>query len=114
VSNIVLILVVSVFMLVMMFVMRNDELKDLTDAERKTAPGSFARLSDGFVRYDVSGDATGGTAVLVHGFSTYSFTWDNTVHAIAAAGHRVLRYDLYGRGYSDRPETEYTKDLFDR
>ncbi len=25
-----------------------------------------------------------------------------------------LRYDLYGRGYSDRPDVVYNKDLFDR
>jgi pimeloyl-ACP methyl ester carboxylesterase len=26
----------------------------------------------------------------------------------------VLRYDLFGRGYSDRPLTDYNQDLFDR
>ena len=34
--------------------------------------------------------------------------------ALRAAGFRVLRYDMYGRGYSDRPDVDYTLDLLDR
>jgi pimeloyl-ACP methyl ester carboxylesterase len=30
------------------------------------------------------------------------------------AGFRVLRYDLFGRGYSDRPDTTYNQALYDR
>jgi pimeloyl-ACP methyl ester carboxylesterase len=34
--------------------------------------------------------------------------------ALANAGYRVLRYDQYGRGLSDRPNIEYTADVYDR
>lgn len=42
------------------------------------------------------------------------YIWDPTFDALTAAGLRVLRYDLFGRGYSDRPNTAYCPDLFDR
>ena len=38
--------------------------------------------------------------------------WDPQVPALTGAGFRVLRYDLYGRGMSDRPEVEYDRQLF--
>lgn len=31
---------------------------------------------------------------------------------IAAKGYRVLLYDLYGRGYSDAPQTTYDSTLY--
>jgi pimeloyl-ACP methyl ester carboxylesterase len=40
--------------------------------------------------------------------------WDPTFDALVASGHRVLRYDLYGRGLSDRPDVRYDADLYDR
>jgi len=52
--------------------------------------------------------------VLVHGFSVPAFLWDPTFAGLADAGFRVLRYDLFGRGYSDRPDVVYNQALFDR
>jgi len=51
---------------------------------------------------------------LIHGFSIPEYLWDPTFHRLASAGFRVLRYDLFGRGYSDRPDVIYDGDLFDR
>jgi pimeloyl-ACP methyl ester carboxylesterase len=33
---------------------------------------------------------------------------------LVGAGYRVVRYDEYGRGWSDRPDVSYTADLYDR
>jgi len=52
--------------------------------------------------------------VLVHGFSVPYFIFDPTFAFLAQSGFRVLRYDLFGRGYSDRPEARYNIDLFVR
>ncbi len=52
------------------------------------------------------------SVVLVHGFSVPYYVWDPTFKALTEAGFRVLRYDLYGRGYSDRPQAAYDLDLF--
>lgn len=40
--------------------------------------------------------------------------WDPTFAALADTGLRVLRYDYYGRGYSDRPDVAYSQDLYIR
>jgi pimeloyl-ACP methyl ester carboxylesterase len=50
--------------------------------------------------------------VLVHGFSVPYYVWDPTFEALTGSGFRVLRYDLYGRGYSDRPDVTYDQELF--
>ena len=52
--------------------------------------------------------------MLVHGFSVPSFIYDNTFEFLANSGFRVLRYDLFGRGYSDRPRLAYGIDLYVR
>jgi len=87
----------------------------ILDSEaRSSAPGKFIELSDGIVHYEMAGPSNGQTVILVHGFFTPYHTWDATFDALIEAGFRVLRYDLYGRGYSDRPNTAYNADLFDR
>jgi pimeloyl-ACP methyl ester carboxylesterase len=93
---------------------RNPEHRDLDAAARRGAPGRFIRLSDGITHYQIDGPDSGRTVVLVHGFSVPYYIWDSTAAALAGAGYRVVRYDEYGRGWSDRPNVPYTADLFDR
>lgn len=50
--------------------------------------------------------------VLVHGFSVPYFIYDPTFQFLTQSGFRVLRYDLFGRGFSDRPASSYNMDLF--
>jgi pimeloyl-ACP methyl ester carboxylesterase len=90
------------------------ESRALDDLARQAAPGDFIRLPDGMVHYELKGPADGQAVVLVHGFSVPYYIWDPTFPVLAAAGFRVLRYDLFGRGYSDRPNLPYTMDLFVR
>ena len=45
------------------------EARDLDDAARKTASGSFVRTSAGLVNYELAGPADAPVVVLVHGFS---------------------------------------------
>lgn len=91
-----------------------DEIKDLNDLARKEASGSFIQLSDGFTHYELSNPEADKTVVLVHGFSVPYFVYDPTFAFLTQEGFRVLRYDLFGRGFSDRPETRYNIDLFVR
>jgi pimeloyl-ACP methyl ester carboxylesterase len=53
-----------------------------------------------------------GTIVLVHGFSTPSFVWGGLLDNFLNAGYKVLVYDHYGRGYSERPNIQYDKELY--
>ena len=80
----------------------------LDDSARENAPGAFTDLPHGKVHYELSGAHTDPTIVFIHGFSVPSYTWDNNIGPLVEAGFRTLRFDLYGRGYSDRPEIPYT------
>ena len=91
-----------------------DETKELNELTRKEASGSFIQLSDGFTHYELSNPKAEATVVLVHGFSVPYFIYDPTFEFLTRSGFRVVRYDLFGRGFSDRPETDYNIDLFVR
>jgi len=69
---------------------------------RTSATGSFAKLSQGITYYEWLGPTRGPVAVCVHGLTTPSFVWRGLARGLARFGYRVLIYDLYGRGYSDR------------
>lgn len=86
----------------------------LNDPARKAVAGEFVRLSEGVTHYEVAGPERGLPVVLIHGFSVPAFIWDPTFTALADAGFRVLRYDLFGRGYSDRPRGRYDLARFTR
>ena len=89
------------------------ETKLLDAVTRSSAPGQFAELANGMVHYEISGSPDAQTVVLIPGFSVPYAIWDPTFEAFVEAGFRVLRYDLYGRGYSDRPDALYNQELFD-
>src|SRR3954453_815233 len=113
VAIIVGLLVLIVLLTGSLYLARNPETATLDAAARKSAPGKFVQLSQGVTHYDVSGPDTGRTIVLVHGFSVPLYIWDSTAAALSAAGYRVVRYDEYGRGWSDRPDVAYNADLYD-
>ena len=92
----------------------NVEREEITDAVRRNAAGSFVCLSDGVTHYELAGPEGGHIVVLIHGFSVPYYLWDQTFDPLVKAGFRVLRYDLYGRGFSDRPHVHYNADLYDR
>ena len=75
-------------------------------------PGSFVRLARGYVHYELLGSEDRPVIVLVPGLSVPFSTWDRNASVLASRGYRVLRYDHYGRGYSDRPRAVYDLELF--
>lgn len=93
---------------------RDAEREDLDDAARARAPGRFISLPEGRVHYELSGPEEGEVVVLLPGASLGMFVFDALVPRLVARGYRVLRYDLYGRGFSDRPEGEYGPERFER
>ena len=78
--------------------------KKMTDAARQEAPGQFAQLSDGVTHYQWWGPEGGPVAICIHGLTTPSFVYRGISQGLSQIGFRVLTYDLYGRGYSDRPK----------
>jgi pimeloyl-ACP methyl ester carboxylesterase len=102
-------LAITIFLLPLI---RRTEHAELTSAVRDKAPGKFLLLSQGNTHYDIAGPENGPVIVFIHGFSVPYYMWDRNFNALAQAGFRVIRYDLYGRGLSDRPKVTYNRALF--
>lgn len=58
--------------------------------------------------YESSGSSADSVVVLIHGHSVDLRMWERQVRALAAARHRVLRYDVRGHGQSSAPDAGYT------
>ena len=87
---------------------------DIDQSVRASASGQFVHLTDGYTHYELGGPPQGRAVVLAAGISVPYYIWDPTFAALTHAGFRVLRYDYYGRGYSDRPDLAYTQDVYVR
>lgn len=84
----------------------------MDDAARGSATGQFAILSHGVTHFEWFGPVRGPVVVCVHGLTTPSFVWRGMARALAQSGYRVLTYDLYGRGFSDRPKGPQDRAFF--
>jgi len=83
------------------------------DSFRKTIKsGNFAELSKGFTYYQIDNRHNENTLVFIHGFSVPSYIWDKTYNTAKEKGFKVVKLDLYGRGFSDNPNLDYTDELF--
>ncbi|KAG2221902.1 hypothetical protein INT45_013238 [Circinella minor] len=74
--------------------------------------GKYLEFPMGTMRYWLFGNPNGKRVVMVHGISTGSPTYDKLARYMADAGHNVLVFDLWGRGYSDAPPTYYDESLY--
>ena len=90
------------------------ESKKLTKKEREKAPGEYVYLKCGFTHYEMKdgGGASKPPVVLVHGYSTPYFLYDHVFNGLVEAGYRVIRYDLLGRGLSERVKSRYDPEAF--
>ncbi len=84
----------------------------MSGRKQRQAPGRFAALSQGKTHYDWIGPKSGPVAVCVHGLTTPSFVYLGLARHLVQQGFRVLIYDLYGRGWSDRPRGVQNPDFF--
>ena len=106
--------IVLVALLWGIYALWDPEFLTLDAATRAQLPGQFAQLADGYTHYELSGPADRPVVVLSAGFSVPYYIWDPTFKELTAAGFRVLRYDYYGRGYSDRPAIPFSDDMYVR
>ena len=92
------------------------EKKIINDALRQSvSQGSgrdFISLPSGYTHYEISNKDAAEIVVLVHGFTVPMFIWEPTFRFLTEQGYRVLRYELFGRGYSDRPKAKYDLNFF--
>ena len=58
------------------------------------------------IRYQVAGPEDGDPVVLVHGLFVNSDHWRKTIQRLASEGYRTYALDLWGCGYSSKPERD--------
>ncbi|MEO0917993.1 MAG: alpha/beta hydrolase [Pseudomonadota bacterium] len=86
--------------------------RPMTCARQMRAPGQIARLPQGATHFRWTGSEHNPVVVCIHGVSTPSFIFAATERTLASLGFRVLTYDLYGRGFSDRALGAQTVPFF--
>jgi pimeloyl-ACP methyl ester carboxylesterase len=91
----------------------NAEKTRLSKQVRSQTSGKFVELPEGFVHYELAGPDAGQVVVLIPGFSIPYYVWDPVVEILKNSGFRVLRYDLFGRGFSEGPHTKYDRRFFE-
>lgn len=94
------------------FVFHDLEHLELNSDTRSQLGGTYALLSKGVTHYQIKGSAGSELVVLVHGYGVASYVWEPTFNFLVENGYQVLRLDLYGHGYSDRPDAVYGVSLF--
>lgn len=96
------------------FRVKDPERRTMNDEARAGVPGHFVHLTDGVTHYETTGPDTGRVVVLAAAFSVPAYLSDSLFQRLGRAGFRVIRFDYYGRGWSDRPMVTYDLALFDR
>ena len=84
----------------------------LDRAEQDALGGLYLDTEQGRLSYTREGDENAPAVILVHGFSTPKFVWNQVKPELVNAGFQVITFDHLGRGYSDRPEGPYDSILY--
>ena len=107
-------MILGIIALCVFYNIKNMETHVMGDEARKNVAGKFIRLSAGITYYEIAGADSAQTIVLVHGFSVPSYIWGKTFDSLVQSGYKVVRYDEFGRGFSDRPDATYDPSLYRR
>ena len=67
------------------------------------------KVNEIFINYEIVG--SGKTLVLIHGLGGNTQTWDTQV-PILSRHYQVLTWDVRGHGQSDKPDGDYSAELF--
>lgn len=111
----ILLLLIIAVLAALPFISPSVETLVMDDTARAGTDGEYIALNDGIVHYEASGPEEAPALVFIHGSSNPYHVWDANFSIVADAGYRVVRYDRYGVGYSDRLRgIRYDADLFDR
>jgi len=91
-------------------IIKNEEFR----AGLRLAEGAgFVELSEGYTFYRTANMSNCEDPILlVHGFSVPSYIWEPTFAFLEKKQRCVVMLDLYGRGFSDNPDVDYTDGLF--
>lgn len=113
-TRILLALAFALIMAVSVHMVRKHQGKRISDlrAEWPQHLHSMIPLPSGNTHYQEINPDSRREIVLIHGVSGPMVAWDHSVDFLANQNFRILRYDLFGRGFSERVPGPYNLDLF--
>lgn len=97
-----LLIIIVVFMLVGPFIIPLPVQPDLTAEAVAPGTGRFMTVDGVKTHVQDMGPREGPAVVFIHGFGGSTFTWRETLPALASAGYRAIALDLKGFGLSDK------------
>ncbi|MDC3086061.1 alpha/beta hydrolase [Pelagibacteraceae bacterium] len=110
-SNTVLIILAFLILILLIYLFSSFEKGNL-DEYRQGSEYEFAKLSQGITAYKDIGNKDDPAIIVIHGATLPSEGFIGFCSGLSAKGYRVICYDQYGRGYSDRPITNYNMLLY--
>ena len=110
-SNTVLIILAFLILILLIYLFSSFEKGNL-DEYRQGSEYEFARLSQGITAYKDIGNKDDPAIIVIHGATLPSEGFIGFCSGLSTKGYRVICYDQYGRGYSDRPITNYNMQLY--
>jgi len=108
---ITLLLFICLFVGLTVYTYYKEDLSEF-DAARAASDSLYLNSEFGRTRYQIFGKENRETIILVHSFNGFIESWNPNIDALVAAGYKVVVYDLFGRGFSDRPYVNYDLALF--
>ncbi|MEE2732126.1 MAG: alpha/beta hydrolase [Pseudomonadota bacterium] len=87
------------------FAIESDKQISVKDRMHVAPIDQFHAGHNGITRYRISGE--GKAVILIHAFNGFLDSWNPNVTSLVNAGYKVVTYDLWGRGLSDRPLINY-------
>ncbi len=72
------------------------------------------KLSNGITTFKDIGDKSNKVIVLVHGATFGSLAYEEYINVFVENEYRVITYDQYGRGYSDRVHSDVSIELMEK
>jgi len=110
-SNTVLIILAFLILILLIYLFSSFEKGNL-DEYRQGSEYEFAKLSQGLTAYKDIGNKDNPAIIVIHGATLPSEGFIGFCSGLSAKEYRVICYDQYGRGYSDRPITNYNMQLY--
>ncbi len=86
---------------------------ELNEELRRELGGQYVELSKGVTHYELTHTSDSAPLVLlIPGLTVPMAVFKNNVAALQKEGYSTLRYDFYGRGFSDRPKLNYSSSAY--
>ncbi|MBF9017936.1 MULTISPECIES: alpha/beta fold hydrolase [unclassified Oceanispirochaeta] len=109
-----LIMLTTLIVLLLIISLISPEKKSLNNTVREQSGNDYVKLSEGWTEYEIDGPENAPAVILIHGLSVAMYDWDRQYQVLVDEGYRVLRYNHYGRGLSDRPRNKYDSSRYVR